>query len=747
MKPWEQQLRRVRWFLLGLLVLTTSGIRARAQSAGPSPLVATAFGDADPSQPYIAIQQPHIPGFRQDHFARAYLGDGLLGIRPNPNPLSQSETVAAGYTFSSPTGGFEMAAPAPYPLGADIRVGGTSLLSNAAGVKIERQTLDLEHAELVTEMSFAPGNGLQLELRVTQFAARTVPSLLCEEIAITPSQDATVEIVPQIQHDGIPGTVYRDEVPGGKKEASLVLGIESDRHSRIGEAIVIAPGQGLEREAGSAFKLTLQAGKTARFRSIAGIVTTAYDPQPDLEAIRVASWGAMLGWDELQAENRAAWKELWRGRIVVDGDPTAQRALDAAFFYLHSSAHKDLLTGVPPFGASQWSDYAGHVFWDMDSWDLPAVVPADPDAARAMVLYRARGLEAAERKAASFGMEGAMYPWEAGLDGSEQTPSEAGTGWAEQHIVPDVAVGAWEYYEATGDMETLRQAVWPILREVAEWIAHRGAFTARGYEIRHIMGHNEREADISNDSMVNLLCRMVLGDAIAAAAAVGQTAPPEWSRIEKAIYIPEDPVHKVIEPFSGDESLLYNASQNRYEPIQLHAHPEDYPLNNTQVLVFHDPPIPPAVYRSTWTFEESLRAKRAPSPSVPASLRSPGFSIPPLAACAAMFGKLDEAADLFRLAATEYVTGPFDIPKEYRPYYDGAYITNNASLLLAAMYGFTGMRIAEGDWRKHPVSLPTGWKRIEIDRIWIKGRPWHVVAERGKPLSLTPAAGSAQRPE
>jgi protein-glucosylgalactosylhydroxylysine glucosidase len=732
------QRHRAEWLMPALLVLATSGMRAQTQPTGPAPLVASAFGDADPSQPYIAIQQPRIPGFRQDHFARAYLGDGLLGIRPNPNPLSQSETVAAGYVFSSPTGGFEMAAPAPYPLGADIRVGGTSLLSNAAGVKIERQTLDLEHAELVTEMSFAPGNGLQLELRVTQFAARTVPSLLCEEIAITPSQDATVEIVPQIQHEGIPGTVYRDEVPGGKKEASLVLGIESDRHSRVGEAVVIAPQPGLEKEPGSVFKLTLEAGKTARFRSIAGIVTTAYDPQPDLEAIRVASWGAMLGWDELQAENRAAWMELWRGRIVVDGDPTAQRALDDAFFYLHSSAHKDLLTGVPPFGASQWSDYSGHVFWDMDSWDLPAVIPADPDAARAMVLYRARGLQAAERKAATFGMEGAMYPWEAGLDGSEQTPSEAGTGWAEQHIVPEVAVGAWEYYEATGDKETLRQAVWPILREVAEWIAHRGTFTARGYEIRHIMGHNEREADISNDSMVNLLCRMVLRDAIAAATELGETAPPEWGRIEKAMYIPEDPVRKIIEPFSGNESRLYNASQNRYEPIQLGEHPEDYPLNNTQVLVYHDPPIPPAVYRNTWAYEESLRVKRLPSPSVPASLRSPGFSIPPLAACAAMFGKPDEAANLFRLAATEYVAGPFDIPKEYRPYHDGAYITNNSSLLLAALYGFTGMRIAEGDWRKYPVSLPTGWKRIEIDRIWIKGRPWHLVAEQGKPLRLTP---------
>lgn len=721
------------------LALAAVGMLAPAQVAGPAPLVATAFGDANPSEPYIAIRQPNIPGLARDHFARAYLSDGLLGIRPNPNPLSQSETVAAGFVFSNPTGGFEMAAPAPYPLGADIRAGGASLLNGPAALKIERQTLDLAHAELVTEMSFAAGNGLQLALRVTQFAARTVPSLLCEEIEITPSEDATVEIVPQIQHDGIPGTVYREEVPGGKREASLVLGIESDRHSRVGEAVVVAPPEGPERKSGGVFRLAIERGKTATFRTIAAIVTSTYDPQPDLEAIRVASWGEMLGWDELRAENRAAWKELWRGRVVVSGDELAQRALDAAFFYLHSSAHQDLLTGVPPFGMSQWSDYAGHVFWDMDSWDLPAVVAGDPEAARAMVLYRARGLPAAKRKAASFGMRGAMFPWEAGLDGSDQTPSEADTGWAEQHIVPDVAVAAWEYYEATGDRETLRRAVWPILRQVAEWVSSRGTFTARGYEIRHVMGDNEWVADVSNDSMVNLLCRMALRDAIAASAAVGETAPPKWGRIEKAIYIPVDPLRKVVEPFSEDGPLLYyNETKNRYEQVDLREHPDAYTLENTAVLVFHDPPIPLALYRRTWNYEESLRVKRAPSPSVPGSFRSPGFSIPPLAACAAMFGDRNKAATLFQLAAAEYVTGPFDIPKEYRPYHDGAYITNNASLLLAAMYGFTGMRIDEGDWRKYPVSLPEGWKRIEIDRIWIKGRPWHVVAEEGKQLMLTP---------
>jgi trehalose/maltose hydrolase-like predicted phosphorylase len=503
--------------------------------------------------------------------------------------------------------------------------------------------------------------------------------------------------------------------------------------------VLIPQGNGIQRKSNGVYVVNLKRSVPEIFRSIAAVVTSAYHPDPELEAIRVASWGDMLGFDELRSQNAKAWHELWKSRVVIDGDDESQTALDAAFFYLHSSAHAALTTGVPPFGTSQWSDYAGHVFWDMDSWDLPAVVPADPAAARAMVLYRAHGLKAAMQKAASFGFQGAMYPWEAGLDGSEVTPSEAATGWAEQHIVLDVAVGAWEYYQATGDIETLRQAVWPIEREVAEWITHRGEFTSRGYEIGHVMGHNEWVANATNDSMVNLLCRMALRDAIEAAHDAGITPPAEWARVEKAIYLPLDPVRHVIQPFSQDVPLLYfNEPLDRYEQVDIQEHPEAYTLNNLQVLVFHDPPIPEPLYRSTWAYEETLRLKRIPSPSVPGSVRSPGFSIPPLAACAAMFGDRQKAAELFHLAATEYVTGPFMISKEYRPYHDGDYVTNQASLLLAAVYGFTGLRISSGDWRKHPVSLPAGWKRIEIERIWMHGKAYHLVAEQGKTLVLQP---------
>src|ERR1051326_2153713 len=93
---------------------------AAGQSEIPH-LSVRSFGSVSPDKGYI-------PGYGPEHFTPAYLGNGLLGIRPNPNPLTQAKTVAAGFVYSHPAGGFEMFAPAPYPLGLDVRIGAYSLL-------------------------------------------------------------------------------------------------------------------------------------------------------------------------------------------------------------------------------------------------------------------------------------------------------------------------------------------------------------------------------------------------------------------------------------------------------------------------------------------------------------------------------------------------------------------------------------------------------------------------------------------
>jgi trehalose/maltose hydrolase-like predicted phosphorylase len=716
---------------------------ARAQSeahAGIPKLVARDFGTGNPSAPYQPAAEPYIPGFPAGYVARPYLGDGFIGIRPNPNPLSQSETVAAGYVFTSAKEGYEMASPAPYPLGVDFRVHGASILDGSSKVTVESQTLDMSDGELVTKMKIEVSSGPQLDVEVTQFLARTAPSILCQEIRVSSSGGVSLEINPEIQWQGIPGTAYREK-PVERSRASRVLGVASDRGSKIGIAIVVPQQQNLTRSQDDNYVLALSQGQAGVFREIAAVTTSAYDPAPDQEAIRVASWGEMLGFDELRERNRDAWHELWKSRVVISGDESAQKALDAAFFYLHSSTHSGLYTGVPPFGASKWLDYSGHVFWDMDAWIMPAVLPADPDAAQAMIRFRYSGLRAAEEKAAGFGFKGAMYPWEAGVDGSEVTPAWAATGWDEQHVIPEVALSAWEYYEATGDSNDLHEYVWPILYQVAEWIAHRGRFTPRGYEIENLMGANEGIENVANESMVMLLSKMVMGDALQAAQAMGRTPPERWARVYHSLYIPVDPKNHVLLPFSLDSPVMrYDRASDEFKPVNVAEDPQAYTLANAPMLVFHDPPIPPDLLRRTWEYEEKRRAELTnPTASVPANDRAPGFTTPPMAVCAAMFGEKEKAASLFTYAATRYVTSPFLLSTEYHGFLEGNYLMNQASLLMAAMYGFTGLRISGTAWNNRPASLPRGWTRIEIQKLWIHGIAYHLVAEDGKPAILRPA--------
>ena len=58
------------------------------------------------------------------------------------------------------------------------------------------------------------------------------------------------------------------------------------------------------------------------------------------------------------------------------------------------------------------NDYAGHVFWDMDTWVMPPMMLFNPTMARHMVKARTRVLEQAKKNAVAEGFKGAKFPWE-----------------------------------------------------------------------------------------------------------------------------------------------------------------------------------------------------------------------------------------------------------------------------------------------------------------------------------------------
>jgi len=656
----------------------------------------------------------------------AYLCNGLIGIRPKANPLVQANTEVSGFV-SSTYGPYlvEGQCPAPYPLGTDISVDGVSLLQHPERVTVKRQTLDMNAGELLTEMTFTPSGDRRIDLSVLQFVSRSVPSLLCQEISITPSADMQLQVTARIDLEKVPGRVYFSHA-AARSDVDLTIGFYSpEDYSKLGVTVAVPnPGQFkrmgeqevMEQFVARNFVLQARSGETYRFRSIAAMVSQFYHPAPELQAYRMAKWGETLGFETLRQENREKWQDLWKSRVKIYGDADAQRVLDASFFYLFSSVHASNKNGMSPFGLSHFLDYGGHSFWDTETNSFLPILLASPDIAKSLMEFRVRGLESARKLTDLYGYQGAHFPWEASpIDGSETTPTWAATGWEEQHITPDVAIAFWEYQLATGDPEFLKEATWPMLKAIAEWIASRGVHTKRGFEIHHIMGADEGTGKSNNNSYVNIACRMALIAAIKCAAKVGVTPPAAWARIADTLVIPIDEKKKIILPYD-------NSTEG-----------PTYPQVNLDFLTVHEMPVSVELLRNTYEYEKKSRGTRKLFGSLPVGI---GFATAAVAASAARFGDKAKAAELFRSAWEGIWIEPFGLSREV-PWQDyGCFLTNYGGFLQTAMLGFTGLRISEGDWRKHPASLPQGWTRIEIDRIWVKGAPKRLVAEDGRLAGL-----------
>lgn len=80
---------------------------------------------------------------------------------------------------------------------------------------------------------------------------------------------------------------------------------------------------------------------------------------------------------------------------------------------------KDIDFGIPARGL-HGEAYRGHIFWD-ELYILPYYIYYFPEAAKATLMYRYRRMDEAKKLAKGYGFEGAMFPWQSGSSGVEET--------------------------------------------------------------------------------------------------------------------------------------------------------------------------------------------------------------------------------------------------------------------------------------------------------------------------------------
>jgi trehalose/maltose hydrolase-like predicted phosphorylase len=200
-----------------------------------------------------------------------------------------------------------------------------------------------------------------------------------------------------------------------------------------------------------------------------------------------------------------AWDELWSVcdiKVPKDGRVQLLVRLHISHVLQVCSPHTaDLDTGVPARGLNGEA-YRGHVFWD-ELYIYPFINFRLPEVTRELLMYRYRRLDEARAAAEEAGYRGAMYPWQSGSDGQEETQVvhlnprsgrwERDLSHSQRHVGAAIFYNIWRYYQTTGDFEFLLDHGAEMMLEIARFwssIAHYNPERDR-YEIHGVMGPDE----------------------------------------------------------------------------------------------------------------------------------------------------------------------------------------------------------------------------------------------------------------
>ena len=303
---------------------------------------------------------------------------------------------------------------------------------------------------------------------------------------------------------------------------SRILVAEAARTSLWRDGAALPAARRLLQEQGSVgheLSADLGEGEHVTVEKVVAVFTSR-DPalsEPGYAARRAVSRAPRF--HELLDKHAIAWHQLWRrfGVSIEEGDERTALIVNLHVFHLLqtiSPLTAGLDAGVPARGL-HGEAYRGHVFWD-ELFVFPFFSFRRPRLARALLRYRYRRLREARWAAQEAGFEGAMFPWQSGSDGREETQQRhlnpRSNRWnpdhssLQRHINAAIVYNLWHYYQVTGDLGFLAGFGAELIVEIARFwssIARYNRALDR-YEIRGVMGPDEYHDALPNASTPGL---------------------------------------------------------------------------------------------------------------------------------------------------------------------------------------------------------------------------------------------------
>ncbi|HEY2552911.1 MAG TPA: glycosyl hydrolase family 65 protein [Streptosporangiaceae bacterium] len=334
---------------------------------------------------------------------------------------------------------------------------------------------------------------------------------------------------------------------------------------------------------------------------------TSRDPAVSDTLVRAATSAARH--DEFAASLRrhaAAWDELWRQcDMPAAGNDEVQQLLRLHIGHLLQvcSRHTaDLDAGLPARGLNGEA-YRGHVFWD-EIYAFPFFNFRLPEVTRGLLMYRYRRMGEARAAARDEGWQGAMFPWQSGSEGTEESQRvhlnplsgrwEPDLSHNQRHVSAAIFYNVWNFVQATHDLEFLDGYGAEMMLEIARFwasIAHFNPERER-YEIHGVMGPDEfhekypdaAEGGLRNNAYTNIMVAWLCDIAgkvltllpgsraedLRARLSIRDDELARWQDMSRRMFVPfhGDRIISQFEGYGDLEELDWDAYRAKYGNIQ-----------------------------------------------------------------------------------------------------------------------------------------------------------------------------------
>ncbi|WP_424684687.1 glycoside hydrolase family 65 protein [Enterococcus sp.] len=405
-------------------------------------------------------------------------------------------------------------------------IDGEKVAMSETQVTTLHRSLDMRNGLMTSRSQLSLVDGRSLTIETAKFASMAQRECYSLRYRFTPDFDGTIQVVTEAD-----GTVYNYNVARYRslenrhldvlktavagphallaartKDSHITVLQESFLRSPLLETYELQTEITDEKVFQS---LTIEAHCQQWYELEKTIHVTQYRPDEEQPALHLSPENPAERFPDFSTLldlSAAAWQVLWdNAAINVTGDFMSQKLLNLHTYHLLSSAspigNVNLDASVTARGL-HGEAYRGHIFWD-ELFILPFYILRFPETARQLLLYRYHRLPAAKTEAQKAGYQGAMFPWQSGLDGTEQSQelhlNPISGEWKEdhsrrqRHVSLAIAYNVWFYWHNTEDHQFMKDYGLELILEIAQFWQSIATFdpTTKRYGIAGVMGPDE----------------------------------------------------------------------------------------------------------------------------------------------------------------------------------------------------------------------------------------------------------------